>query len=134
MEKIIMIGAGGHAESVADSLDNKQYKLIGFIDSNKSGQHMGLPIFGKEITDVQDYQSYSYFVSIGDVGYRELWFKKLLELKLPVINIVDKTAIISPSASIGTGNFVGKLAIINAGSVMGDNNVPKSVKLILRIG
>lgn len=130
MDKLIMIGAGGHAESVADSLDSNRYNLVGFIDSNKSGKHMGLPIIGKEITDVQDYQSYFYFVSIGDVGYRELWFRKLLELKLPVINIIDKTAIVSPSAFIGTGNFIGKLAIINAGSVIGDNNVINTKALI----
>lgn len=129
MKKLIMIGAGGHAESVADSLDCK-YELVGFIDSNKSGQHMGLPILGKEITDIQDYQSYSYFVSIGDVEHRKQWFKKLLELKLPVINIIDKTAIISPSASIGIGNFIGKLAVINAGSVIGDNNVINTKALI----
>lgn len=130
MKEVIMIGAGGHAESVADSLDNNTYKLVGFIDSNKIGQHMGLPILGKEITDIHDYQSYSYFVSIGDVRYRKFWFNKLLELELPVINVIDKTAIISPSASIGIGNFIGKLAIVNAGSVIGDNNVINTKALI----
>lgn len=130
MEKLIMIGAGGHAESVADSLDKNEYKLVGFIDSNKSGYHMGLPILGKDITDVPEYQSYYYFVSIGDVGYRELWFKKLLELDLHVINVIDKTAIISPAASIGVGNFIGKLAIVNAGAVIGDNNVINTKALI----
>lgn len=130
MEKVIMIGAGGHAESVADSLDNNIYKLVGFIDSNKSGNHMGLPILGKDITDIPDYQSYSYFVSIGDVRYRELWFNRLLDLKLSVINVIDKTAIVSPSVSIGSGNFIGKLAIVNAGSVIGNNNVINTKALI----
>ena len=130
MNKLIMIGAGGHAESVADSIDKEQYELVGFIDSNKTGSHLGLPILGKEITNIPNYQSYVYFVSIGDVGYRELWYKKLVELHLPIINIIDKTAIISPSATIGVGNFIGKLAIINAGTRVGDNNVINTKALI----
>ena len=125
-----MIGAGGHAESVADSIDTERYELVGFIDSNKTGSHMGLPILGKEITDISAYESYVYFVSIGDVGYRELWFNKLQELQLPIINIIDKTALISNSASIGIGNLIGKLAIINAGTKVGDNNVINTKALI----
>ncbi len=130
MERLIMIGAGGHAESVADSLDTDQYELVGFIDSNKTGSHMGLPILGKEIIDIPGYETYVYFVSIGDVHYREMWFNKLQELHLPIINIIDKTALISSSASIGIGNFIGKLAIINAGTKVGDNNVINTKALI----
>lgn len=130
MKRLIMIGAGGHAESVADSIDTDLYELVGFIDSNKTGTHIGLPIFGKDITNVPDYMSCVYFVSIGDVGYRELWFKKIQERQLPVINIIDKTALISRSASIGIGNFIGKFAVINAGTKVGDNNVINTKALI----
>ena len=130
MERLIMIGAGGHAESVADSIDTDRYELVGFIDSNKTGSHMGLPIHGKEITSILDYKSYVYFVSIGDVSCRELWFNKLRELQLPIINIIDRSALISNSASIGIGNFIGKLAIINAGTKVGDNNVINTKALI----
>ena len=44
MKKLILIGAGGHAKSVADSINKSEYELCGFIDSNKKGMHMGLPI------------------------------------------------------------------------------------------
>ncbi|MCR4678875.1 MAG: acetyltransferase [Lachnospiraceae bacterium] len=130
MERLIMIGAGGHAESVADSIDSSLYKLVGFIDSNKTGEHMGLPILGKDITEVSNYHEYVYFVSIGDVVYRENWFNRLIDLGLSVINIIDKTALISKTATIGVGNFVGKLAIINAGTKVGDNNVINTKALI----
>ena len=130
MERLIMIGAGGHAESVADSIDSSLYKLVGFIDSNKTGEHMGLPILGKDITEVPNYHEYVYFVSIGDVVYRENWFNRLIDLGLSVINIIDKTALISKTATLGVGNFVGKLAIINAGTKVGDNNVINTKALI----
>lgn len=35
MKKLILIGAGGHAKSVADSINKSEYELCGFIDSNK---------------------------------------------------------------------------------------------------
>lgn len=52
MKKLILIGAGGHAKSVADSINKSEYELCGFIDSNKKGMHMGLPILGTGLEDI----------------------------------------------------------------------------------
>lgn len=46
MEKLILIGAGGHAKSVADSIDKSKYELYGFIDSKKKGDASGITNFG----------------------------------------------------------------------------------------
>ncbi len=129
-QRIILIGAGGHSKSVADSIDAEQYALVGFLDNYKTGTHWGAPIFGKDPKDVPDYKSYKYFVSIGDVKARKMWYEKLQAYGLETVNIIDKTAIISPSAKIGTGNFIGKYAIINADAVIGDNNVINTRALV----
>lgn len=125
-----MIGAGGHSKSVADSIKSDQYELCGFIDENKAGMHIGLPIYGKKIEDIPNYKNYVYFVSIGDVGFRKMWYERLKEYGLPVVNIIDSTAIISPTVKMGEGNFIGKLAIINADSKIGNNNVINTKALI----
>lgn len=130
MNKLILIGAGGHAKSVADSIDKSEYELCGFLDSNKKGTHLGLPILGAQIEDIPDYEKYSYFISIGDVGYRKLWFERLRGQGLNIINIIDPSAIISNSVKMGIGNFVGKMAIINADAEIGDNNVINTKALI----
>lgn len=130
MKKLILIGAGGHAKSVADSIDKLEYELCGFIDSHKKGIHIGVPIFGTEVEDIPNYEKYSYFVSIGDVGYRKLWFDKIKEQGLNIINIIDSTAIISASVKMGIGNFIGKMAIINAGAEIGNDNVINTKALI----
>lgn len=130
MKKLILIGAGGHAKSVADSINKSEYKLCGFIDSNKKGMHMGLPILGTGLEDIPNYEEYSYFVSIGDVGYRKLWFDRIRERRLNIINIIDSSAIISASAKMGIGNFVGKMAVINADAEIGNNNVINTKALI----
>lgn len=130
MEKLILIGAGGHSKSVIDSVENDLYEVCGFIDEYKAGEHLGLQIFGNRIEDIPNYEGYSYFISIGDVKFRKAWFKKVKALGLKTVNIIDKTAIISNTASIGTGNFIGKLAIINADATIGDNNVINTKALV----
>ncbi len=130
MKKLILIGAGGHSKSVADAIQSNVYKLCGFLDENKTGFHMGIPIYGNKIEDIPNYRNYSYFVSIGNVEFREKWYRKLKSLHLNIINIIDPTAVISSTAHIGEGNFIGKFAVINAEAVVGNNNVINTKALV----
>lgn len=129
-EKLIIIGAGGHAKSVVDSVDQDKYQIVGFLDDYKTDTHIGFPILGKHIEDVDEYQNYKYFVAIGDIAPRKLWFDRLQQYGVEIINIIDKTALISKSARIGKGNFVGKYAIINANAMIGDDNVINTKALV----
>lgn len=130
MKKLIIIGAGGHSKSVVDSIDKTQIELCGFIDQFKTGDHYGRKILGNSIESVENYQDYYYIVAIGDNKIRKNWYDKITKLNLKLINIVDKTAIISSTAKIGFGNFIGKYAIINADSVIGDNNIINTKALV----
>lgn len=130
MEKLIVIGAGGHSKSVCASIDKSLYELCGFLDEAKTGSHLGLPILGSDIEKIPQFQSYSYFVAIGDVDFREKWFRRLQALNLKTINIIDRTAIVADDVRLGTGNYIGKLAIINADSIIGDNNVINTKALV----
>lgn len=130
MKKIIFIGAGEYAESVYDSLQKSTHHLVGFIDKNKKGYHIGKPILADEIEKVPNFMDYAYFVSIGDVNARKKQFDEIKRLKLETINIIDITAQISDNVKIGTGNFIGKQTVINIGTEIGDNNMINSRALI----
>lgn len=130
MEKLIVIGAGGHSKSVVDSIDPKKMKLCGFVDENKTGSHLGKPIYSADITRIPDYQSYKYFIAIGDVQARTLWYTRLQALSLELVNIIDATAVVSSTATMGVGNFVGKMAVINADAHIGNNNVINTKALV----
>lgn len=122
MEKLIIIGAGGYAKSVLDSVDQYNYKMIGFIDEfKKEEEHLGYPILANSLEELPDRESYVYFVAIGNNKKRQFWYDALIERKLRIINVIDQTAIISPKAVIGNGCFVGKMAIINAYAEVGNN-------------
>ena len=91
---------------------------------------MELPIWGTDLEDIPNYEEYCYFVSIGDVGYRKLWFDRIRNRRLSIINIIDSSAIISSGVKMGIGNFVGKMAVINADAEIGNNNVINTKALI----
>lgn len=130
MARIILIGAGGHSKSVADAIQESKYELCGFLDENKKGMHLNRPIFGKQIEDIPDFGNYEYFISIGNVDFRKMWYEKVKKMGLNVVNIIDSTAVISKTAQIGEGNFIGKYAVINADAVIGNNNVINTKALI----
>nr|DAO80748.1 MAG TPA: sugar O-acyltransferase, sialic acid O-acetyltransferase NeuD family [Caudoviricetes sp.] len=130
MIDIVFIGAGEYAESVYDSLDRRLYNLVGFIDENKKGTHIGKPILSDNIENICNFKKYTYFISIGDVKSREKWYRRITKLGLKLINIIDCTAIISKDIKIGVGNFIGKMAVVNVGTVIGDNNMINSKALI----
>lgn len=129
MKNLIVIGAGGHSKSVCDSIDESRIKLFAFVDQNKTGQHLGKPIY-KDVKEIHNYTEFSYFVAIGDVDARKSWYEKLEKMGLKFVNIIDKTAIVSKKIKMGVGNFIGKHAIVGADVVIGNNNVINTRALV----
>ena len=130
MQKLIFIGAGGQAMSMADSIDHEQYELCGFIDELRSGEYLDLPIFGSKIEEIPYYRDYLYMITVGDIQIRERFYHYAKQLHLRLANIIDKTAYVSPMSVIGEGNYIGKHAVIIAGSSLKDNNLVNSKALI----
>ncbi len=131
MEKLILIGAGGYAKSVIDSIDYFNYELVGFVDEfSKEAEHLGIPILAKSVEALEEPQKYVYFIAIGNNERRKIWYDRLVAMKLRIINVVDRSAIVSPRATIGTGCFVGKMAIINSKAVVGNDCVINTRALV----
>lgn len=132
MKNLIIVGAGGYAKSVLDSVDHMNFHMIGYLDDikKKGESHQGYPILGDSIDDIESPEDYVYFVAIGNNAKRKLWFDRLKARNLSLINVIDKSALVSYAATIGEGSFIGKLAILNHGSSIGDNCVINTRALI----
>jgi sugar O-acyltransferase (sialic acid O-acetyltransferase NeuD family) len=128
--KLIIIGAGGFAKAVIDSLDHNEYVVTGFLDSVKIGIHQGFPILGKSLDDLCDVVNYSFFIAIGDPEDRAEWLQKIKSKNLTTINVIDHTAIVSSRAILGTCIYVGKMAIINSDTHLEDGVVVNTRALI----
>ena len=48
MKDLIIIGAGGYAKSVLDSVDFMNFRMVGFLDDikPKGSQHLGYSVLG----------------------------------------------------------------------------------------
>lgn len=132
MKNLIIIGAGGYAKSVLDSVDHMNFRMIGYLDDikEKGSNHLGFPVLGNSIDNINTPEDYVYFVAIGNNAKRKKWFDKLKDRGLSLINVIDKSALVSQAATIGEGSFIGKLAILNNGCSVSDNCVINTRALI----
>lgn len=129
VEKIILLGGGGHVKVVIDViLEARKYKIIGIIDLEKKiGQKvLGIPIIASD-SDMGAYFKKgikSCFITLGAIGKPHLRIRlfdlvKRIGFELP--NIVHPTAVVSDFAVLGEGNFIAAGAIIQAGANIGNN-------------
>lgn len=130
MKNLYIIGAGGYAKSVLDSLDCYSYKSISFIDQYKTGTHIGYPIISNKIPAELVISDSLFFVAIGDNDDRRKWFIEIKRKKGELINVIDTSAIISKNAKIGEGCFIGKYAIVNSDVIVKDNCVINTRALV----
>lgn len=79
MKNLIIVGAGGYAKSVLDSLDHMNFRMMGYIDDVKPRgiDHQGFPVLGNSIDCIENINEYVYFVAIGNNAKRKVWFDKL---------------------------------------------------------
>ncbi len=127
MEKILLIGAGGHAKSVIDSLKTQgKYEPAGIIDKTEVGntQVLSIPIIGADEDLPRFYEKgiHHAFVTVGSIGdtrIRQRLYQKLKKIGFTLPNIIDPSAVISPTVKLGEGVFIGKSVTVNAGSFIG---------------
>lgn len=128
MEEIILLGIGGHAHSVVDSIEsNKNYSIYGFLDieSRIGEQFRGYKVVGTDNLLESCFHKgiKNAFVTVGYLGkgdIRKKLYKKLKGIGFTLPNIVDRTAILANDVILGEGIFVGKRAVINSAAEIGN--------------
>ena len=128
MEKIILIGGGGHAKVVIDAFCSiHTFKIVGIIDEKLPLGSIveGVSVIGKD-KDLQKFfgQGIRYaFITVGSVGpseRRRQLVHSLEEVGFIFPSLVHKTAYLAPSVKLGKGVFVAPATIIQAGTTVGD--------------
>ena len=117
--RLIIIGAGGHGKVIADNALKNGYTDICFVDDHAVDDCMGFPVIGTtaNIPEFDDGNT-DFIIGIGNNEAR----KRITEQY-----DVNWTALIHPSAQIGTDVSIGKgtvvmaRAIINAGARIGSH-------------
>ena len=122
MEKIIILGKGGHAKSIIDAIEAQgKYEIAGYVvNSDVNIKELGdYPIIGKDEDLKNIFRQGCRYAAIG-IGFlgkgelREKLYEVLKEIGYSLPVIYDPTAIVSKKAVIGEGTFIGKRAVVNA--------------------
>lgn len=134
MEDIILVGFGGHGKSVADCIEReKRFRIAGYTDNREKTcayRYLGTD---QELLKYYEKGIKNAAVCVGYLGrgcIREKIFEKLkgIGYALPVVK--DPSAVVSSSASIEEGTFIGKGVIVNAEASIGRMAIINSMALV----
>lgn len=143
MERMIILGRGGHAASLVDALERQNlYEIAGYVvndageadtrdtdvrdaecrhTSNLPGKY---PVLGGDDSLAQMFQSGIRHAAVG-IGFlgesdlRERLWRTLKGIGFSLPVICDPSAVLAGNVSIGEGAFIGKGAIINVNAQVG---------------
>ena len=136
MEKIILIGFGGHAHSVIDSIIQKnEYEIAGYVDNEEHADYLNIKYLGtdNDLKKIFDDGIKNAVICIGYMGKnnnRENIYNTLKNIGFNLPVIVDKSAVIAKNVRLDEGTFVGKDTVINANAKIGKMCIINSKSLV----
>lgn len=125
VDKLIIVGAGGHGRSVAEAVISNavsEFELIGFLDDSWPNNRFiwNFPILG-DTSDLRAYIRYAdkAIVAIGNNKLRAELQERLIKVGFSLVTIKHSRAVVSPSALIGVGSAVMAGAVIGTEANLG---------------
>jgi sugar O-acyltransferase (sialic acid O-acetyltransferase NeuD family) len=127
---VIILGAGGHAKVLIDTLRFQSVEILGIVeaDSNRKGQFlMGVPILGTD-DDVENFSSHRIRLvnGIGSTrvgSIRREIFESFKDKGYQFQNVIHPSAIIASDVELLEGVQVMAGAVIQTGCKVGANSI-----------
>lgn len=134
-KNLIIFGAGGHARSILNEIDESQYESVRLATWGSS--HLNSYTQDK-IIHIPSIESFSpdseteYFLGIGDLESRLEIASKLLKMNpnIRFASIISKDAVISKTASIGEGVFVGSRVFVGPNSDINNHVILNTASIV----
>ena len=137
MDKIILIGGGGHCKSVIDVIEQEdKFQIAGIVDKNATlgSKVLSYKVIGNDFDLDNLAKKYKYaLITVGQIENASLRIK-LFDLArkagffLPFI--VSPKAYVSKYSKISDGTIIMHNAIVNANAFIGENCIINSSALI----
>ncbi len=128
MQRVLILGAGGHAQVVADILlrvhdAGTNWKPVGFLDDDSALAEtviLGLPVLGS-IAQLDEFDHDAVIVAIGDDRTRARIFESVRARGEQIVNAIHPAAVLAPDVRLGEGVMICAGVVVNTGTVIGDN-------------
>jgi UDP-perosamine 4-acetyltransferase len=122
--QVIIVGAGGHARVCADAAASVGAAVLGFCAHAPAVGTLvnGIPVLARDFGGLKQSRPLRglwVVIAIGDDGVRRTLYEEAQALGCDLLPLVHPTAVISPSASLGSGTVVMPGVIVNANAVIG---------------
>lgn len=126
--EIAVIGAGGHSKVIQDILrSHASYKVKAILDDKHDELKLQNGIYTGPIASVrsllQQYGGMKFIVAVGNNEVRKQLTARLGISDDGYISLAHPTAVVSPSATIGSGTVVMPNAVINADAAIGRHTI-----------
>ena len=120
MNKLLIVGAGGHGRVVADIARlSPKYDEIAFVDDADINYSGGIKVVGR-INDIDTWlMDSSFIVAIGNNHTRSRIMTMLEAKGAKLTSLIHPSAVIADGVKIGLGSAVMANAVINCGSRIG---------------
>lgn len=134
MEDIVLVGYGGHAKSVADCIVRQnKYCIAGYIDLKQCISPYKYLGTDSVLETIYERGVRNAVLSIGYLGnsdIREKLYNKIKSIGFELPIIIDPSAVVSETAEISEGTFVGKNSVINAEAKIGKMAIINTCALV----
>lgn len=124
-QRIVILGAGGHARVVGDALQQSGFQVVGFLDDNPAltgTTILGLPVLGP-LEHAANLDVDGAIVGIGENHVRAKCCARLRAWGIPLVRAIHPSAIVSAHAILGEGIAILERAVIEAGAHIGENAI-----------
>ena len=125
---LILIGAGGHARSCIDVIEQQDgYHISGLVGMPEEmhTQHLGYAVMATDDDLPELANRYQYaLITVGQIqtpDHRIRLYQQACAFEFQFPTIIAPSAYVSPHATIGAGTIVMHGAIVNAGARVGKN-------------
>ncbi len=126
MKKIIIMGAGGHGQVVADALLQIEGAApVAFVDENPKvigTEVMGIPVPGGNAA-ITKIEHDGIVIALGNNELRKRIFNELNAAGEKLFTVIHPAAIIAPDVKIGEGCMILAGAVINTQAVIKDGTI-----------
>jgi len=137
MQKIILIGGGGHARSCIDVIEKTGlFEIVGILDV---AGRLGEKVFSYSIVGTDNdiakwaLSGASFLITLGQVGTGEQRAAIYARIKAAgghLITVISPRAYVSSRAKIGEGTIVMHDALVNTGASIGVNCIINTKALV----
>lgn len=138
-EKVVLIGAGGHARSVIGVIEaGGEFNIHGLIDGAfPAGHHvLGHRVLGGNelLEQLNQDKDIRFLITVGQVSaptIRVRLFEMLAGINARLLSrVTAPTAFVSPHTVIGKGTVIMHQSVVNAGADIGDNVIINNCALV----